>query len=203
MANKLEIEGDFQGRILNVGMYESDKGSVGINFDLEVIRSWDTKSESWIEWHPDHKGYQVKGTAWIVTQKDGVSKRTVESICSAIGWDGDFETLERTDFAINKMIQFTVKAEEYNGEKQYKASFFKPCGSTVGGKISESGLQGLRDRFGKDIRNIAKDAQPSAPVQVYTEPAAAPAVAPAPAPQAVAQPAPFPPAQEVKDDMPF
>lgn len=199
MAKKLEMEGHFQGRVMDASLYMSDKGSVGINFELEVVRSWDTASESWVNWLPDNKGWMVRGSAWVVTQA-GASKSTIENICAATGWNGDFDVINNSDFMVNKIIQFKVKQEEYNGQKQYKASFFEPCTETVGGKMSESKLSALRDQWGKDFRNIAKDAQPSAPVQVYTEPAAAPAVAPAQAPQVAA---PFPPAQEVKDDMPF
>lgn len=166
----LEQEGDYQGRILNASLYQSDAGSVGINFDLEIIRSWE-KNE-WVNWHPQHPNYKVRGTAWIVKKTGEIDTGLIENICRATGWDGNLSLIDSPDFGVNKLIQFSVKSEEYKGQTQYKASFFKPCSDSVGGKMSDDKLSALAERYGRDIRTIAKDVKPA--VQVYTPPTTPP-----------------------------
>jgi len=94
-------------------------------------------------------------TAYLnIILKDGsIATRTVEQLKKAVGWDGDFETLESGDWPA---FQIVVGTEHYNGEDQLKVKWLNPNNATGGaGFESNVDAKKLKAQYGAKLRALA------------------------------------------------
>lgn len=194
--NRLDREGIFKARPVSWKVQPSKQSqSVGINVEFQIVAqlvdgvdaNGDKVStwESWEEFEP-HNCY---GTFWVIGKTGQQNVTAIDQLVVSGLWNGDLKAVLGPVPEI--VVQITVKAEDYNGQTYYKASWLNPEDHVPGpGGAGRDEVEKLSSQFGSLLRAAAagakKGAKPPAPKP--SAPAAAAPSKPATATAAVAEP---------------
>lgn len=181
MTNYLDREGIFKAKPVAWKVKKFDgKNTIAIAIELAIVAQLD--GQQWTDWR-QYDQVHVWGD-WFVMKKDGQpNTAAIEQLATSLGWDGSLRAMFGSP--PDRVVQITVKAENYNGETYHKATWMNPEDFVpTGGGANEQEVGQLEARFGSLLRAAAgagaKKAAPAkpAPKPAEPEPAAAPAEKP-------------------------
>lgn len=208
MSQELMEAGEFRGEIREYGLREYDKSNaMAVAIEVEIHEVWSPKDEQWIDW----RNYDVIAHGYLnVVKRDGtLNQKQIMTLIEHAGWDGDFTSIVQHTWAPTP-CQFSVKAETYNNQPQYRVNWlnaYDRVPAAVLGNVDENKARSLQDRFGAQVRAIAGDQQRNAQAPKGRPASPAAASRPqAPKPQAAnaqAANAAFAEAATPHDDIPF
>lgn len=194
---RLEREGIFKAKPLTWGVFQADSGAVGIQMSFLVLAQLD--GHEWISW-ADADDHVVYGTIWVIKKDGSIVAKNVEDMYSALGWEGGMA--EVSGPVPDRIVQVTVKAEEYKGKTQFRVAFIAPEDYTPGPQgAAPEDVKKIDARFGSLLRAAAAGAKKAAGGGAPKSAAPAPKAAP----PKLAAPAAKPdfPAPARADDIPF
>jgi len=201
----IDREGIFQATCINWWLTRSDKSkavAVSCEFQITAQLAEDGAWEDWTDY-----GMTCHGDFYIVKRDGGLNETTITQLCTSLEWDGNLNSLSEPP--AGGIVQVTVKADEFNGNVRYKASWLNP-GDFVprAGSVAPEEVKSLQNQYGSLLRAVASKArngkpQPAAPAKpaAAPQPAAQPAQRPVPA-VAVAQQLEHPESTG-SDELPF
>ena len=131
-----------------------DSGAVAVSFDFDVMSMLD--GDDWHDW-TQYGEYTVFGDWWVIKKDGTVNQGAVEQLALAIGWDGNLTSVQGPP--PNYLVQLTIKGEEYQGKRRYKAAWMNPGDHVPGpaGATAEE-VQAASNRFGSLLRAAATGA---------------------------------------------
>ena len=151
----------------------------------------------------DCSGENLEITGYHILEKRDhtLNENTIESLKTALGWDGrDPFWLQDNIAALAALpVQVKLAMGEYNGQQSLKVAYLNPYGAKGGGvrQADDDLRRSVTNRLGAKFRALAggTPANPPKPTGKPTAPAAAPAPAKSTAPKPAAPPpqAPAPP----------
>lgn len=196
MSQPIDREGTFQGLIVEFGLREYDTGSLAVAIRAKLDTHWN--EDVWEDWREFE--FEASGFLYIIKKNGEPNNGQVESLVRFAGWDGTLKSISEGTWQPIP-CQFTVKANEYQGQTSYRIEFINEHDRVPGqmSNVNDDKLKNLEARFGSQLRAIAgsakRNASPS-PADKMPKPKKAPAKAPEPAMSAS-----VPPVQG--DDIPF
>jgi hypothetical protein len=157
-------EGTFRGEIIEYALQDAkDSQAVGIGLKVRVHEAFNFENETWEDWRQwCMEGY---GAVWIIKKDGTVNQNSAESFIQATGWSGNLNDIATGEFQPHP-IQFTVKAEQYKGQTQYKVGFIKPYDASPSRgmrKMDNTKAQSLQAALGGQLRALAGNVKAKAP----------------------------------------
>lgn len=152
---RLEREGIFKAKPLTWGVFQADSGAVGIQMSFLILAQLDGKE--WVSW-AEAEDHTVYGTIWVVKKDGSIVVKNVEDMYAALGWEGGMA--EVSGPVPDRVVQVTVKAEEYKGKTQYKVAFIAPEDYVPGPQsAAPEDVKKIDARFGSLLRAAAAGAK--------------------------------------------
>ena len=193
-AVQLDRAGIFRAKPFDWSIQPSTKSkSIAVSVGLLVLAQYE--DGQWTDWAP-YEPHQTRGWWYVVGKNGQVNTTAVEQLVKSLGWNGDLKAV--TGPVPDVVVQVTVKAEEYNGETNYKAGWMNPEDFVPESSgASEDDVAKLSVQFGSLLRAAAAAAKPAAKKPAPAKPRTAPPAAKSPGLELpTAQPA-------AADDVPF
>lgn len=195
---RLEREGIFKAKPLTWGVFQADSGAVGIQMSFLILAQLD--GSEWVSW-ADAEDHTVYGTIWVVKKDGSIVVKNVEDMYAALGWEGGMA--EVSGPVPDRVVQVTVKVEEYKGKTQYKVAFIAPENYVPGPQgAAPEDVKKIDARFGSLLRAAAAGAKRAAGGGAPKPAASASRAAPPPKHAAPTTKPDFP-APAKADDIPF
>ncbi len=155
---RLEREGIFKAKPLTWGVFQADSGAVGIQMSFLILAQLD--GSEWVSW-ADAEDHTVYGTIWVVKKDGSIVVKNVEDMYAALGWEGGMA--EVSGPVPDRVVQVTVKVEEYKGKTQYKVAFIAPENYVPGPQgAAPEDVKKIDARFGSLLRAAAAGAKKAA-----------------------------------------
>lgn len=152
MTQQLQQSGIFKVRPTKWEVYEAQSGAVAVSMTFRVVEEL-AEDRSWASW-AEYEEHIVYGSWWVVKKDGKINVGALEQLVECLGWDGNLTSI--VDPAPDKVVQVTVKEEEYDGTVRYKASWMNPEdfeGGSFG--VDEAGVKQLQAKFGSLMRAAA------------------------------------------------
>ncbi len=156
----LDREGIFKARPISWSVLDADSGAVAVSLEFEILAQWDGEG-GWIDW----AGYEMHrcfGSWWVVKKNGQINTGAAEQLAVSLGWDGDLRSV--FGGPPSRIVQVSVKAEEYDGRTRYRAGWMNPedyVPQQAG--ASEEKVNELQSRYGSLLRAAATATGNSAP----------------------------------------
>lgn len=178
MSIALDRTGIFKAGILDWRVTKS-KSSQAVGIQMEfVIRASLNDANGWDSW-AECDEHTVWGTFWVMKADGHVNTKTIEQLVAAFRWNGNIDRVG-VDLPPGDEVQITVKEEEFNGQKQIRASWinpgdYKPASAEERKARSAETAKTVGGQFGSLIRAAASAAAAkSAPAQTPARSSAPP-----------------------------
>ncbi len=166
MAIAFDTEGSFRGEVVDYGLQKAkDTDSLAVVMLLRVHGFYNFETESWEDWG-NIEGGPMEGYAyvWIIKKDGSPNQSAVDSLVNHAGWSGDLNEIASKAWQPNQ-IGFSVKAEEYKGEKQFKAAFINGYDETPRKGIRSMAPDEAKlysTKYGANLRAMAANAKSKA-----------------------------------------
>lgn len=194
MANLIQQEGYYKGKVIDGGLGESSGGFPQVVLSLEAVEIFDDASQQYVPADPEANQINYYGVLIDSKSKETLNCKQLKKIT---GWDGaSFVDLAAIAFA-ELPIQFRVEPHTYNENTTLQVSWIdEPGASPARGvnKLDADGVKALQAKYAGIL------ASTKAAPKAVSAPKSAPATAAKPAPAAtkpaeatpVTKPAPTP-----------
>lgn len=178
MANQMDREGHFRGRIIGYGLTSSSKSDSKAKFvEFRVSAEEIYHDGEWQDWR------QYDMEAWgslCIIKKDGtLHQKVVEDLINNAGWDGNFGSLIDNTWEPTP-IAFKTNKNVYEKDgtryENYKLAFVNHYDSTPGGGVQStvdvSEVRSLQTQYGGQIKALAGNAKRNSPKPAGKPPSA-------------------------------
>lgn len=163
MSVTLDRAGIFKARPLSWAVRTFDNSqAVAVNMKFSIVAQLD--GAEWVSW-ADCEEHVVYGSFFVIKKDGTINTQAVENLYAAIGWEGDLRQVAASPVP-ERIVQITVKAEEYQGKTQYKVAWINPEDYTPTPQgASEDDVSKLQARFGGLLRAAAAGAKRATPAK--------------------------------------
>jgi hypothetical protein len=164
MSRELDREGTFRGRIIEYGLQEGkNTSSVGIAIKVAIDEAYNFEAESWEDW----REYAVECYGYVnLVKGDGsANDKSAENLCLCTGWNGSVGDIAMGEWK-PEPIQFTTKANEYNGKTSFKVDYINQYDRSPGGGIKSvdaDKAKALQAKYGTTFRALAANTKRNNP----------------------------------------
>lgn len=159
MAHQVNQPGSFQGQITEFGLKSFDTGAIAVSVKARLDAMWNDETQAWDDW----REYDTEANGWLfIVKKNGeTNKVAVESLVKFAGWDGSIHSIVDATWQ-PKECQFTIEANEYNGQTSYRIGFVNDHDRIPGAQLSNVNAdqaKQLEAKYGASLRAIAGSAK--------------------------------------------
>ena len=148
----LDREGLFKAHLLSWKVWDADSGAVAVSCEFRVGAQWNGADE-WTDWS-DYDEHRCFGNWWVVKKGGQINTSAVDQLARSLGWNGDLQGVLGPP--PDRIVQISVKPEEYNGQTRFKASWMNPEDYEPQQQgASEEKVGNLQTRFGSLLRAAA------------------------------------------------
>ena len=164
----LDREGIFKARLLGWKVLAAKSGAVAVSCEFHVLAQWDSVG-GWSDWS-EYEEHRCFGSWWVVKKGGQINTDAVEQLTESLGWNGDLHSILAT--SPDRVVQITVKADQYNGQTRFKAAWMNPENHAPQQQVAGKEKIGqLQNRFGSLLRAAAASTAgaPAAPAGPITD----------------------------------
>lgn len=156
---QVDREGRFKATITDWSVGESKNGAPQFAMELAITMFW--SNGEWIPW-ADY-GHDITYYGYLFKKDGEPNTITLDALKDALGWDGtSMAGLQAMDLA-GKLVQITVKSENYEGKDRMKVGFLYPGDAEPGlRKLTDTETRNLANKWDMKLRALAGPAKPAA-----------------------------------------
>ena len=163
--SRLDREGNFKAIPVSWGLEDNENTeSIAVAIQFKITAAHD--GGEWIDWTP-YEEQTIVGRFYVVKADGTINQFAVDSLVTALGWDGRTDNMEAGPPAVE--CQLTTANEEWKGKVSLKVKWINHVNYSPGvGGMAADKVAGVSTRFGSLLRAAAAEARKNNPVSEST-----------------------------------
>lgn len=124
MSNIIDREGVFKAKPLDWAVKRMpNSNAVAVNIRFAIVACLNEQN-GWDDW-TQYADVLAFGDFFVLKKDGGVNETTVKQLSESLGWNGSLEQIA-SHMPPECLVQISVKAETWNGNTRFKATWINP-----------------------------------------------------------------------------